>query len=180
MRSVISSFFVALLAIAPIACAASTETPADTTSGEDEELKAAKVITEADQGKTIQIATGQPFSIQLPSNPTTGYSWAVTSVDRTLGQPKESFVSSGGAVGSGGTQRFTWSTKSPLSLEGKHDITLAYRRPWETTTDPVKTFSVTVEIGHAANCGTHPACGTSEWCSFCWGQLACIPKGALC
>jgi hypothetical protein len=28
-------------------------------------------------------------------------------------------------------------------------------------------------------CGDR-VCGADQWCSFCWGKLACMPKGALC
>jgi inhibitor of cysteine peptidase len=182
MRRLFSFVAVALFALGPIACAATTDESdptIDSASGEDEEIKAAKPITDADDGKTIQVATGQSFSIQLASNPTTGYKWAIQSVDKTLGYPKESYKSASAAVGSGGTQRFTWSTKSPLDLDGKHKITLAYARSWETKA-PLKTFTVTVEIGATAKCGDGPACGTGKWCSMCWGHMACIPKGAMC
>ncbi len=139
------------LALGPIACAADGPDPeSEDSAAEEAELRAAKPITEADNGKTIEVTVGQSFSIQLASNPSTGYQWIVRSVDRTLGQPKESFKSSDGAVGSGGKQRFRWSTKSPLNLEGRHTIELAYQRSWETA-DSAKTFSVTVNIRSAAN-----------------------------
>ncbi len=183
MRRLFSLLAVSAFAMGPIACAATTDgsdPSSATASGEDEEIKSAKVITEADDGKTVEVATGQSFSIQLGSNPTTGYKWSIKSVDKTIGAPKESFKQGGGATGSGGTQRFTWSTKSPLDLDGKHTIELEYQRPWAETVPPAKTFSVTVEIGAQAKCGDGPACGDGKWCSACWGKMACIPKGAMC
>ncbi len=132
------------LALGPIACAAESDgAPLEEASGGDQEMKAAKVITEADEGKTIDVALGQSFSIQLASTPSSGYRWTVQRVDRTLGYPTESYQSSGGAVGSGGKQRFTWSTKSPLRLEGQHAIQLSYQRGSQA---PSKTFSVTVNV----------------------------------
>ena len=181
MRRLFHILAVAAFAVGPIACAATTdEADPSTADGEDEEIKAAKPITEADNGKTVSIATGQSFSIQLASNPTTGYKWRIKSVDRSLGYPKETYKAGGSAVGSGGTQKFTWSTKSPLDLDGKHVIELEYQRPWAETSPPAKTFKVTVDIGEEAKCGDGPACGTGKWCSFCWGKMACIPKGAMC
>ena len=37
-----------------------------------------------------------------------------------------------------GTAKFTWSTKSPLDLVGKHDITLILQRPWAETAPPTE------------------------------------------
>lgn len=179
----LSVLALATLAVGPVAaCAADTDDtqdPADTASGEDEEMKAAKLIKETDDGKTVNVAEGQSFTIQLASNPTTGYRWHVASVDKTLGQPKDSYKSTSpaGSVGGGGVQTFVWSGKSPLDLSGDHKISLEYARGSGT---PARKFSVTVHIADSVGCGTGPACGAGRSCSFCWGHLACIPKGAMC
>jgi len=105
-------------------------------------------IGEASNKKTVDVKAGQPFTVTLPSNASTGYSWSVTTVDRSLGQPKQS-TEPGDVTrpGSSGTQSFTWATTSPIGdLTGKHKIQLGYSRPFAETTPPEKTFEVTVNI----------------------------------
>lgn len=108
----------------------------------------AVVITEADNGKTVTAKKGQDVVLSLAGNPSTGYDWAVSRVDKTLGQPKSEFVSgaaSPDAVGAGGKRTFTWSTKSPLELKGDHVVELEYKRSWEPG-KATKTFKVTIKI----------------------------------
>ncbi|MBX3232208.1 MAG: protease inhibitor I42 family protein [Labilithrix sp.] len=101
-------------------------------------------------------------------------------------------------VGSGGTAVFKWHTNpvtdvtgAPvMSKIGKHALTLEYRRPWESADAPAaKTFSITVEVVRMPDfpfppknddqCGDD-VCSDGQSCQFCWGQLACIPRGAIC
>jgi inhibitor of cysteine peptidase len=165
MRRWLFSIALATLALGPMACAADTDE--ESASGQSEELRA-KTITEDDNGKTIQVALGQSFTIRLGSNPTSGYRWTLPSVDRTLGYPKESYKASGEQKGSGGEQRFTWSTKSPLNLEGTYTISLIYQRPWAETAPPEKRFSVTVRIGNPSSDAPSP-----EYCKD--GKLVSEP-----
>jgi predicted secreted protein len=141
-----------------------------TDDGAAEEIKAA-VIDESLDGKTVPITLGKSFTIALSDNASTGYIWSVKSVDKDLGAPKETTVP--GDVhkpGSSGLKKFTWSTKSPLDLVGKHTIKLDLNRPWSETSPPAKTFSVTIEIkdGAAASfCGglIGKTCGSAD--SYC-------------
>ena len=52
----------------------------------------AVVITKADDGKTFKVVEGQSVVVELPANPSTGYSWQVVSTDRTFGYPEEEYV----------------------------------------------------------------------------------------
>lgn len=161
-----------------VACSADTSSPSDepatnaeTASGEDEEIKAAS-ISEKDNNKTVDVQLGRSFTIALESNASTGYRWHVKSVDRTIGQPKESMIAGNpNRPGAPGTQKFTWATKSPLNLVGKHVITLEYQRPWAETQPPAKTFKVTVNIVDkigAQKCGglIGTTCGAGSYCEF--------------
>jgi inhibitor of cysteine peptidase len=139
------------VALTPIACASPTDddpvsSPSEEGDAEDE-LKSLSV-TDDDNGKTVTITKGQSLLLKLQSNPTTGYKWAVASTDRTFGYPaSETFLKNGdGAVGSGGIQRFTWKTKSPLDMVGSHKVKLEYKRSWETNVAPAKTFNFTVKV----------------------------------
>src|SRR5437868_12747939 len=84
------------LSIASIACSgASADEPGAaepaTDDGAAEEVKAA-VIDESANGKTVSVSLGRSFTIALSDNASTGYVWSVKSVDKTIGQPKETNV----------------------------------------------------------------------------------------
>src|SRR5205823_5556792 len=151
MRRLFALVALTTLALGPLACAASTEDAADPAAneGSDEaELKGTKVITEADNGKTVDIAEGQAFTIKLTSNATTGYKWFVLSVDRTLGEPSSQrfLPPKSSALGAAGTQYFHWNTNSPLDVSGQHTISLGLERPWAERSAPAQTFEVTVNV----------------------------------
>lgn len=139
------------VALGPIACASPTDddpvsSPSEEGDAEDE-LKSL-AITDADSGKTVTVRKGQSILVKLSSNPTTGYKWAVASTDRTFGYPATdtfSGASASGPVGSGGLQKLTWKTNSPLNMVGSHTVKLEYKRSWETGA-PAKTFTFTVKI----------------------------------
>ncbi|MFO0675968.1 MAG: protease inhibitor I42 family protein [Polyangiaceae bacterium] len=110
-------------------------------------------LTSTDDGGRFTVARGRDVVVRLPSNPSTGYSWGVTSTNRTFGYPKSSTYEadplppgSGPVVGGGGTEVFTWSTSSGLPMTGTHTVRLGYRRPWETNVAPIETFTFTVTI----------------------------------
>jgi len=101
--------------------------------------------TEADDGKALDVATGNDIVLTLASNPTTGYGWHVTSTDRTFGYPKDEFIGpQSGAVGAGGSQKLTWKTSGPFPMTGTHKVQLAYSRGEAGT--PAKTFTLVVNI----------------------------------
>ncbi len=102
----------------------------------------------ADNGKTVTAKKGEEIVLSLPANPTTGFDWTLTLVDKTLGQPTIDFASSTtdpNIAGAGGVRTFTWSGTSALDLRGTHVVELAYKRSWETT-PPARTFKVTIKI----------------------------------
>lgn len=139
------------VALAPIGCASPTEDEPVSSPTEDgdaaDELRSLS-ITDADNNKTVTLAKGQSILVKLSSNPSTGYGWSVSSTDRTFGYPaaEKFFPAGSGAVGSGGIQRFTWKTNSPLNMAGSHTVKLDYKRSWETNVAPAKTFTFTVKI----------------------------------
>jgi inhibitor of cysteine peptidase len=123
--------------------AAPTATAAATQAALPDEVQ----LTDADDGKTVQLADGGQLIVALASNPTTGYSWSVSEQsDRQLvlqGEP--AYVPAGSTtpvVGAGGTQVFTFKATGT----GTASLSLEYKRPFEPTAAPAKTFSVTVEI----------------------------------
>lgn len=101
-------------------------------------------LGDRDNGHIVTVVPGGRIEISLPGNPTTGYTW-----ESTVANPKVvaqmdpgDYVPSGGALGAGGTYTFTYRALGP----GRTDLTLNYRRTWETAVAPLKTFRVTVVV----------------------------------
>jgi len=101
-------------------------------------------IGEAENGKTVEINTGDTLKISLTGNPTTGYNWYVSSVDTQvltqMGDP--SFVASSNAMGAGGIITLTF--QAPIA--GQTSLQLEYKRAWETGVNPLQTYSVMVDV----------------------------------
>jgi inhibitor of cysteine peptidase len=102
-------------------------------------------LTEAEDGKRIELNSGARLVITLEGNPTTGYTWEVMDLDASLFRQvgEIEFKSSNpGALGAGGTQTLTLEALKP----GSATLTLVYHRPWETDVPPLHTFSITVTV----------------------------------
>ncbi len=101
-------------------------------------------LTDADNGKHFSVKEGQDVVVGLNSNPTTGYSWSVTSTDRSFGYPHETFEApTTGLVGAGGVQKFVWNTNTPFAV-GEHTVVLSYARG---TGSAAQKFTFTVNVG---------------------------------
>lgn len=100
-----------------------------------------------DNGTAIELNAGQMLVVTLESNPTTGYRWEVSEVDKSvltqMGEaefqeaPKEDEQ----VVGVGGTETFRFA-----SAPGSTTLTLLYNRSWETDVEPADTFTVEVTV----------------------------------
>ncbi len=103
--------------------------------------------TEKDDGQTLGVAKGQTLVVELPANPSTGYTWvvlALPSVVETVGEP--AFASgaseSSMVVGAGGTMTLTFRAVEA----GTGKLELGYMRPWETAVAPEQTYSLTLNV----------------------------------
>lgn len=104
--------------------------------------KVQTTITEVDDGNAVQVAAGSQIVVALPGNPTTGYTWQITSNDESILRPTGyTFKPDSDAVGAGGAETFTFQVMAPGSVT----LELANRRPWETDGEPAQTFAVNVE-----------------------------------
>jgi inhibitor of cysteine peptidase len=103
-------------------------------------------LDETDNGGQVTLDTGQTLVISLPSNPTTGYSWEVETIDAAVlsqtGEPEYVSEAEGDVVGAGGTETFRFEAEASGTLQ----LTLIYHRPFEEGVDPIDTFTVTVEV----------------------------------
>lgn len=93
-------------------------------------------------GETIEVTANKPFEVRLESNPTTGYSWTVASIDGTVKfvesvyeQPK------GDAAGAPGEQVLTFNA----GPAGKSTVNLAYERPFAPD-EPGKKLEFEVDV----------------------------------
>lgn len=102
-------------------------------------------LTEGDNGKTVRLKVGETFTIKLPGNPSTGYSWngaADPEVVVLVGEPEfTSDAADENIVGAGGTLTMTY--KAVKAGEG--ELKLQYSRVWESV-QPEKTFTVRVVV----------------------------------
>lgn len=102
------------------------------------------IKTYVDAEGTIVTSVNQEFIIALDSNPTTGYDWE-ESYDESMLRLVESKYELGkkakeGLVGAGGTQYFRFKALKT----GKTQITVTYKRAWETGFAEQKVFNVDI------------------------------------
>ena len=97
--------------------------------------------------KPIKTAAGRQFTIEIESNPTTGYQWcpvfseAKVRLIRHDGPRVESKPGSRTPVGAGGVDLFVFEALA----EGETSIQMTLKRVWETTHLEQRTFRVSIE-----------------------------------
>jgi inhibitor of cysteine peptidase len=87
-------------------------------------------VTLSHDGKTVPAAVGNVLSIELPSNPSSGYSWSIGSLNSSLLELVETrFVATREepVPGSGGVQ--VWKVRALAG--GRARISLKHWRAWE-------------------------------------------------
>lgn len=103
-----------------------------------------KELTDENNGETVQLKVNDTMEVALPSNPSTGYQWQVSSIDtavlRADGEPE--FIPDSDAVGSGGLSVFHFRALAA----GTSPLQLDYLRTWEIGVPPAQTFTVNVEV----------------------------------
>ena len=106
-------------------------------------------ITDADNGKTVAVKTGDTVQVILEGNPTTGYQWTATLADKDKAiaqqQGDAAYVqqsTDSSVVGAGGTYTFTFKA----AVAGQATLTFGYARSFDKGVAPVKTFTVTLTV----------------------------------
>lgn len=103
------------------------------------------IVTDNDNGKDIDLPSNQTLIVKLGSTPSTGYNWTVLGDPAPLKLQKTSYrknSKSSTVVGAPGVQTFQFSAGSA----GIATLNLAYRRSWEYSQPPAKTFSLRVNV----------------------------------
>jgi inhibitor of cysteine peptidase len=104
-------------------------------------------IGEAENGQTIAIPVGELLEIALPESPSTGYGWQLRAAETAHYVLRgDTYEGLPGGIGQGGTHRWQFAALQP----GLDTIALEYRRPWETSRPPARTYTVTLQILPAA------------------------------
>jgi inhibitor of cysteine peptidase len=119
-------------------------------TGETQKEMAEKYrLNEGLNGRSLTMLKGEYFSLRLKSNPTTGYSWKITSMDKSILELAENKYiqekNKKNAVGVGGTDFFLFKAQGV----GKTKLKINYIRSWEKYAKPTKTFTLEVTVEEA-------------------------------
>jgi len=99
-----------------------------------------RAFSEADNGSSVTIPSGEPFVVRLNENATTGYRWtfdpSVPPAPSLLSEKHHAAVQ--GGIGAGGAAEFTFAAAAPGAR-----VSLKYKRAWET--DSLQTFTMEVK-----------------------------------
>jgi inhibitor of cysteine peptidase len=98
-------------------------------------------LSEADNGRTVQLQKGDHIVIQLPANPTTGYNWQMQpNSDFSVSQQ---YLAQSDAAGGAGMDVFELVSQG----NGQNgSIEFQYRRSWEAAARSEKQFSISYHI----------------------------------
>lgn len=108
-------------------------------------------VTESADGSTVNIGAGDRLRVDLPSNPSTGYSWQTMELNSwVLARTKRPVYTPDSAVSPDGQRRLGSGGRLTFEYEaigaGTSPVRIAYSRPWETNAAPAKTFQLTVVV----------------------------------
>jgi len=98
-----------------------------------------------ENGSQVELQPGQMLSIQLPSNPSTGYGWHIAEIEdsiiRQVGEVEFVDNSEGQVLGAAGLETLRFEALA----SGEANLVLTYDRVWEDV-EPEDTFEVTVVV----------------------------------
>jgi len=104
------------------------------------------VTVEKQSACPLQLKNGQNLTLTLPSNPTTGYRWAIQDsaggVLRSLSPEVYSNTEDTGVVGSGGHSTWRFQAFTP----GQGRLRLTSQQPWEPEAEPAETFDCAITV----------------------------------
>ena len=100
-------------------------------------------LTQADNGKSVDVRPGSLITIRLSENPTTGYRWAVDNVDSDVVvlESSDYAPAPNAGVGSGGERTFTFQA----TQAGVAAIHLKLWRDWEGDGSITQRFAATIQ-----------------------------------
>jgi predicted secreted protein len=119
-----------VLALLLVACSGLTRPP--------------KVITEQDNGKTIEVTTGDAVDIVVESSPSTGYLWQYTNANlEVIMQIRDpEFKADSSLLGAEG--RVTFHFKA--ARDGQKVVRMIYHKPDQPENQPAKVLEFTIVV----------------------------------
>ncbi|MDO5844312.1 MAG: protease inhibitor I42 family protein [Methanocorpusculum sp.] len=146
----ITILLIGALIIASAVLIAGCITPHDENQTNNTKIKA-PVLTVSVEKQTSNIYANDKIQFILPSNPTTGYNWEITSSDGlTVEEHYAQRENSENLDGAGGAQTYIISAEKA----GTYTFTAVYKRSWEDNA-PLYTFTQTIVVndidGHTAS-----------------------------
>jgi inhibitor of cysteine peptidase len=102
-------------------------------------------VTDADNGKAVDVAVGETLVLRLSATAGTGYSWNVIAIDdKQLAREGDATFEPAKAPmpGAAGFEVLRFKAKS----RGRSLLELHYVRPWEKDAAPARTFRLTVLV----------------------------------
>ncbi len=102
-------------------------------------------VTEAENGKDVDLANGQILQVKLKAIAGTGYAWTLDGDPAPLKLTKSFSQRSKSTSGKAGAPQMSVFQLQANSA-GVATLTFVYRRSWEYNVAPAKTFSVRVNV----------------------------------
>jgi inhibitor of cysteine peptidase len=100
-------------------------------------------VSDADDNKTISLKKGDIFELRLKAQPSTGYSWQVTSIKNAEKAGEDKIITPEETLPGGvETQIMRFKALAP----GEGEIILQYFRPWEKKSESDKKFTVRLNV----------------------------------
>lgn len=103
-------------------------------------------LTTANNGQPVTIHVGGSVVIDLPANPSTGFTWEPANLDtsilKQIGQAEFNSSSTTPLPGQGGTQTLRFQAIAP----GSTNLKLIYHQPFDQTTVPAQTYIVPLTV----------------------------------
>ena len=96
-------------------------------------------LTEADNGRAVDLRVGETVDVTLPENATTGYRWAIDHLDPGIVEANESKARyPSGRIGGAGEVTFSFSN----TKAGSGEVSLKYWRHFEGDSSITRRFRV--------------------------------------
>ena len=100
-------------------------------------------VADTENGKTVNLEVGDTMSLSLRGNPTTGYTWLLTSIESSSLQKIGQYYRTSCSRCCGAPGIFTFVFQAVE--KGSSTLRLTYARPWENKV-PARTFEITVSV----------------------------------
>ncbi|MEZ4732111.1 MAG: protease inhibitor I42 family protein [Caldilineaceae bacterium] len=101
-------------------------------------------LTSANQGEVLELRPADRLLIRLPENPTTGFQWAVDTIDdRFVGVQSATYeIASNAGIGGGGTRLFRLVAKQA----GVTQVRLKLWREWLGDSSVTQWYQLTIRV----------------------------------